>query len=758
MKNTLIYIATAAVLLMLCSSKLNAQQKLNKEIYSIAKSTSKPGWIDFDDKIELNANTLFTQNKNAFDLGTEDEMRLVKIQSDKLGFKHYRFEQYYKGIKISGAQYIVHENNEGKIYSANGKIVSGLNKKTSVAVSEISALEKGKSVTGAKTFAWENADMVRKFNEKKNKKFESLFPKAELTWASASIGTNPDDFQLCYKFNIAAAEGGHSKTVFISTETGEVVKELPLEFTCESVSNPTIFNGNRTIATTKAVLNNKYYLLDDCDATEIHIWDANMLQTTYNATDIYSANTNNFFTGKNRLAGVQVLWGLKSSVNYYKNIHNWDSYDGSSTNIEGYSRCGFDDNNGGTYGRNAMFDGFWEEFKFGYGRSDTTAVDDYSVLDVVAHEFTHGVTNSTAALVYQGESGALNESFSDIFGEVVEKNALGSCDMLHGVSYSIRNMLNPQLSGNPQPATYYDTLWATTNCGTPTVTNDYCGVHTNSGVQNRMFALLCNGGSGISLNGIVFNVSGIGVDDAGDIAYRALTVYLTSTSNYYDSREAWIRAANDIFGHCSNQSVQTGNAWYAVQVGQSLSDYNINKCGFDPPFGSIWDVEYNAINTIVASPSNCGNIIMQSNVAVNYDAAQSVSLMPGFHAQAGCHFNARIDACAVTNYKSTSSNENVAMSHQFAQNKVAVKFISAVKAKPNPFNNELNIQFELEQGNEVTVQLFDLLGKQTSIPTYKDSFGDGSSSIQLNTSELPSGMYILRVFCGNESQSIKVVK
>lgn len=743
--------------ILIFSNVASAQTTLNREMYSIAKASSKPGWINLDENANLNIATLFTENKIAFGLSNEDEMRLRKTETDHLGYKHYRFEQYYKGIRVDGGQYIVHQNNDGLLYSANGKIISGLNKNVSITLNENAALEKGKAATGAKSFAWEDANLIEKDDEKKKKKFASLFPKGELLWVTSPLNKADDAFtyNLCYKFAIAADTTGESKIVFVNANDGTIVKELPLEINCNTVYNPTVFNGPQLILTA-INSNNNYYLENDCSYNPtIHVMDANISQTQNYLTEIESSNGTILFDGQDKIAGVQVFWALRQAQRYYSLEHSRDSYDDAGATIEGQIKALYN-TNGVLNGGNANWSPSLEVFRFGYGNSSATNLDDYISLDIVSHEFTHAVTQYTAGLVYAGEPGALNESFSDIFGEVIENYSTGTNDWLIGAEIgALRSFANPDSFF--QPRTYYGTNWATTNCGTPGPTNDNCGVHTNSGVQNRMFYLLCVGGT-VTVGGTVCNISGIGIQDAAAIAYRALSVYLTSNSNYYDSREAWIRAANDIFGHCSNQSVQTGNAWYAVQVGQSLNDYNINKCGFEPQFGAMWDVEYNAINTLVASPSNCGNIIMQSNVAVNYDAAQSVRLLPGFHAQSGCHFNARIDVCAVTNYKSASSHEIDEMSHQLSENKIAGKFISAVKAKPNPFSNELNIQFELEQGNEVTVMLFDLLGKQTSIPTYKDSFGDGSSSIQLNTSDLPSGMYILRVICGNESHSIKVVK
>ena len=124
---------------------------------------------------------------------------------------------------------------------------------------------------------------------------------------------------------------------------------------------------------------------------------------------------------------------------------------------------------------------------FGAG-STSAATDDWNTNDIMGHEFTHGVTQSEAGLIYNNESGALNESFSDIFGEMVESWAEGICDYLVGADRgAIRSFINPNTYG--QPDTYLGTDWYTG-------TADNGGVHTNSGVQNHWFYLVSEGGSG----------------------------------------------------------------------------------------------------------------------------------------------------------------------------------------------------------------------------------------------------------------------
>ena len=191
-----------------------------------------------------------------------------------------------------------------------------------------------------------------------------------------------------------------------------------------------------------------------------------------------------------------------------------------------------------------------------------------AAIDITGHELTHGVTQFTSGLNYSSESGAINESMSDIMGKSVQfvaKPTDVNWQLSNDMSWFIRDMSNP--NAKLQPDTYNGSYWVnTTNC-TPLDVNDYCGVHTNSGVGNYMFYLLMNGGSGRNDIGNSFTVSGIGLDKADMIIYRTNTNYLNPTSKYADWRVACIQAATDLYGASSNEVAQVMNAWYAVGVG-----------------------------------------------------------------------------------------------------------------------------------------------------------------------------------------------
>jgi PKD repeat protein len=192
----------------------------------------------------------------------------------------------------------------------------------------------------------------------------------------------------------------------------------------------------------------------------------------------------------------------------------------------------------------------------------------FAALDVCGHEITHGLTDWTANLVYSYESGALNESFSDIFGTAIENFARpGNWNWKIGEDlttsgFGLRSMQSPNSYGDPD--TYKGSMWYSGS-------GDNGGVHTNSGVPNYWFYLLTVGGTGTNDLGDAYNIQGLGIYNAGLIAYRALAFYFTPNTDFASARIGCIQAAKDIFGDCSNEMIQTANAWHAVGVGKKVS-------------------------------------------------------------------------------------------------------------------------------------------------------------------------------------------
>jgi Zn-dependent metalloprotease len=243
-----------------------------------------------------------------------------------------------------------------------------------------------------------------------------------------------------------------------------------------------------------------------------------------------------------------------TTYNYYSTRFGRDSYDAAGGVIRGYVHYGTNYNNAFYQAPRSFF----------FGDGDGTGYLPFAQsLDVVAHEFTHAVTRYTANLVYANESGAINESISDIYGAAAEAYALGGItpsvwkigDEIYtpGISGdAFRYMNDPQLAGNVD---YYPTRY--------TGSADNGGVHNNSGIQNLAFYLLVQGGQ-TPRGPDSFFVAAQGLTKAEKIFYRALTVYATSSTNFRMMRDHTLQAAADLYGVNSSAHTAVWNMWAAV--------------------------------------------------------------------------------------------------------------------------------------------------------------------------------------------------
>ena len=300
----------------------------------------------------------------------------------------------------------------------------------------------------------------------------------------------------------------------------------------------------------------------------------NMSMKTAGLGAVFTGSVNtwgNFLVSNAQTVAADAHYGVAVTWDYFKNMHG---------------RLGIANDGVGAltrvhYGRNYA-NAFWSDgcfcMTFGDGDNGATILP-LVAIDIAGHEMSHGVTSRTSNLIYSNESGGLNEATSDIFGTMVEyyaNNANDPADYVVGeelfpnnanMSQAIRWMFKPSLDG-----VSYD-------CYVPSIGTD--DVHFSSGVANRFFYLLAEGavvpagfGAGswanLSPSSLVCNgntsLAGIGRTAAGKIWYRALTVYMTSSTNYAQARTATLSAATDLYGNGSSQYNAVAAAWSAVSV------------------------------------------------------------------------------------------------------------------------------------------------------------------------------------------------
>ena len=274
-------------------------------------------------------------------------------------------------------------------------------------------------------------------------------------------------------------------------------------------------------------------------------------------------------------AAVDIHWGMEKTIDFYKEVFERDSYDDDGSLVINLVFLQEDNDEESTLIDTELDNASafsLPPFPMVYGMGNSTQTPCVE-LSVMAHEFSHLVTNTTSNLEYAGESGAINESFSDMMGISVKKYVkgdqtpwlIGADGLVIGHS-NIRDMANPEnsLDGElPCSSTYQDDAWVDTE--DVSEENDYGGVHTNSGIANKWFYLLTDGNKGVNNDGFEYDVKGIGIEKARAIAYRAVVFYASEETQYADFRLCTLQAVDDLYGD-GEEKKSVADAWDAVGV------------------------------------------------------------------------------------------------------------------------------------------------------------------------------------------------
>ncbi|WP_374174375.1 M4 family metallopeptidase [Flavobacterium tructae] len=585
-------IMASAVVILTFSVSGFAQNTDKRVSQKNVSENGQPSLITFSDKSTYRGTDYNTVFKEQLGLKDNQSFSKIKIESDREGFTHEKFQLYEQGIKVEFANYTLHSK-EGKLVSMNGEFYALQNVKTTPKLSSKAAFDRAVAYTGAKQYLWENPQDAAAMNYEKPKGELVLLPAME----EQGETRKSDKVRLAYKFDIYATNPVSRGDLYIDAETGKVlfynatIKHLG-EYshgnkvkTAKAINQKedantkkafvaanaaTRYSGTQVIQTT---LSGASYIL--ADATRgLGINTYNMKKgTSYTAAVNFTDADNNWtaaeYNNANKDNGaLDAHWGAEKTYDYWSTVHGRNSFDNAGAIIKSY-----------VHYSNAYDNAYWNGSVMTYGDGSGTYFDILTAIDVAGHEIGHAVCTYTANLAYQKESGAMNEAFSDIWGACIEYAAaptksiwlIGEDIERRSGHLSLRSMSDPNSEG--QPDTYGGTYWINPNC-TPTSGNDYCGVHTNSGVLNHWFYILSVGKSGTNDIGNAYNVTGITIDKAAKIAYRLESVYLTANSTFANARTSGIQSAIDLYGAGSAEVIATTNAFYAVGVGAAYVDSN----------------------------------------------------------------------------------------------------------------------------------------------------------------------------------------
>lgn len=468
-------------------------------------------------------------------------------------FAHHKYDVKYQGVPIEFGEYTIHTDQNNEVYAISGRVEIGDFKMATPAFDQKQGLEFATEFIGANAYTWDPTMEDNAFGLLKA-------PTGELMILPILPGITTEA-RLVYKYLISAIDPLYIADVYVDALNGEVLFENTKMCTMHAAPPPPS-NGtayyNGTVNFTSEFFNSNYRLKNTTISTGgIHTIDG---QGSSNYSSDIQSNTTAF----NHLEGVQAHWAGEQTYNYFLSTHGRDSYNGNGAQI----KLRVND----AVANNAS----WVYNLANFGSGDGVNHGSFTSCDVVGHEITHGVVQQSANLIYYGESGALNESFADIFGESIENYATNTNDWEMGAEIKLtpgqafRSFADPNKFNHPD--SYNGLHWESGPF-------DNGGVHINSGVQNHWFYLLVNGGSGTNDDGDSYNVTGIGMAKAQAISYRNLTVYLTQNSRYVDAWIGAIQSAKDLYGVNAPEVQSVVDAWYAVGIGDNGGAAN---CGSDP--------------------------------------------------------------------------------------------------------------------------------------------------------------------------------
>lgn len=530
----------------------NADQKIKgTQTLYYSNSNQIPTYIKFQKAKALNKDATISWFKNEFDLNSIN-FDFENETKDQLGQIHYKYKLNVNGITIENTTVTLHSKNN-KIISISGNLNKESINTMIPSISEADALANALNYVNANIYKWEVAVEESHIKTESNNTLATYFPKGKKV-ILPSFYHRKEQSVLAYKFDIYAHTPVSRSYIYIDANTGSVLFEDKIIKHIDAIgSATTAYSGVRTITTDDN--NGTYRLRETGRGNGIETYDMGQGTNFGNAVDFTDAdnNWNNANSNLDEYAG-DAHWGAEMTYDYFWLEHGRNSIDNNGFLLRSYIHY-----------NNSFVNAFWDGQRMTYGDGDASNTP-LTTIDICGHEISHGLTSNTAGLIYNAESGALNESFSDIFGACIENYGRPlnwNWSIGEDIGGAFRDMSNPNNNGDPD--TYMGTNWA------PLSGPDNGGVHTNSGVQNYWFYLLTTGGNGTNDNGDSYTVSNQGFAIASSIAFRNLTLYLTANSNYADARFLAIQSAIDLYGNCSPEVIATTNAWHAVGVGLAYS-------------------------------------------------------------------------------------------------------------------------------------------------------------------------------------------
>ncbi|GAB4314836.1 MAG: hypothetical protein Kow0074_02080 [Candidatus Zixiibacteriota bacterium] len=541
-----------------------------------------------------------------------EELRIVRSETDHLGMTHLRLQQTYKGHDVWARDLYVHYTKDGKMNVINGRWVP-----TPTALDDVEPVLTEQDAIAAVKRHFSDYDSVATSDAE----LVVYVDQEQTPWWAWKVRTS-----------LTPIEG---YDVFIDAVTGEYLHRVSFVYTDGPVvgSGVDLFGETRTvhayevggtyymIDASKPMFNQAASILPAFPVGAIPIQDNRglPLPISYYVT---SPNVNQW----NNSAAVSAGYHVGIVYDYYYQTHGRNSFNDSGSTIPVIINHAMGDN------------ATWANGIIRLGIGGTITENWAAPLDLIAHEFTHGVVEYTAGLVYEAQSGALNESFADIFGCMVEFYLEGANgDWLIGedvalppVCGTLRDMEHPEFGcpdAQPSSMAQYVNLPVTRE-------GDWGGVHINSGIPNRAFFLIADA---------------IGLSKAESIYYYTLTSgKLVAMSQFADLRTGVLESANELYPTQGDIINAIGSAFDAVGI--TVSGGYVPPDAEPVPTSAQWIASTDELFGGVIRSDTSGDFLgrISSTNAINKPSVPDSGDIVYFIDESGGIINARADGSAET--------------------------------------------------------------------------------------------------------------
>jgi len=519
-----------------------------------------------------------TGMRESLGLDENHSFQMQSLAQDARGKTHVRFRQLYHGIRIWGGEVITHMQADGTELPPTSALKQDIKVDIEPKLSTAEALAIVKTDLAPRfDFAYKPVVELVVYPEKVSRVLPRKAFVAENKLNAEDIITEVKGYQLAYYVHTELESPGDTRHTdyLVNAQTGAIIEKWDSLLTSAAIgSGKSQYNGTVSLNTSSAA--SGFELRDLTRPVSGGNVIYNLDHSTSGTGTLYTDSDNTWGDGANfkedpepttsangQTAAVDAAFGLQATWDMYKNVFGRNGINGLGT--PAYARVHYD---------SAYDNAFYSDQCMCITYGDGTKLQTLTSLDVAAHEFSHGVCSTTAGLIYSKESGGLNEANSDIMGAMAEfyirgANGKGSVIPDTGGTWTqgeqittpafplkMRFLYKPSKDGKSADA------WSS-SLGS-------LNVHYSSGPMNRAFYFLSQGATKTgetSTSYLPQGMTGIGNDKAARIWFRALTAYMTSSTDYAGARIACIQAVRDLFPVSGIEEIAVWNAFAGINVG-----------------------------------------------------------------------------------------------------------------------------------------------------------------------------------------------